>query len=83
MLVQGFQVWPWAGQGLALQWEMFPLPKTRGSVARPPKLTSLPWHSQAWPGNLEPREATEQFQEEVMAIWHLGVGRHKEKLRAA
>lgn len=41
MLVQGFQVWPWAGQGLAPQWEMFPLPKTRGSVARPPKLTSL------------------------------------------
>lgn len=42
MLVQGLQVWPWTGQGLALQWEMFPLPTTRGSVARPPKLTSPP-----------------------------------------
>lgn len=58
---------------------MFPLPKIR-----PSKLTSSPpLHCQAWPGHLDPKEATQRFQEEVMAIWHVGEGRHKEKLRAA
>lgn len=84
MLVQGFQVTLLARQGLALRGEMFCLPKTRVSAARPPTLTPAPpWHSQTWPGNLDLREATEQFQEEVMAIWHLGEGRHKEKPGAA
>lgn len=76
-----------AGQGRAWLSEMFPLPKSRVSAAKPPKPTSSPpWHTQAQPGNW-PQEATEQFPGEVMAIWHQGkagtAGRHKEKLRAA
>lgn len=83
VLVQASTCGP--GQGRpGSQGESFLLPETRSLQLAPKRIPSLPSSSQGWTGN-DPREATEQFQDEVMAIWHQGRagGRHTEKRGAS